>query len=556
MSDHDPSDPRIRASSPSGEIERGRAAYRRRAFGEAFRILSAADRRGPLQAEDLDLLAMSAGLLGRDADLLALLERAHHAHLEAGNGLRAARSAFWLGFRVLNRGEPARASGWFARAQRLIDDSHSDCVERGYLQLPIVRQHMVEGNDAAAAAAAADIAQLGARFGDGDLVAFARNLEGRSLLRQGRVEQGLALLDETMVAVTTGELSPLLTGLVYCMVIDSCRQVYAFGRVREWTGALAAWSEEHEIGAFGSHCLVHRAEILQLSGAWPEAIAEARRASQHVAEGDERISAEGFYQQGEIHRLRGEFAEADEAYKSASRSGWDPQPGLALLRLAQRRTDTAAAQVRRALDGARGRLERTRLLPACVEILLADGQLEQARAACVELEEISMSFPTDVLAAMAAHARGAVELEAGDARRAIGPLRRAVEIWQRVGAPYLAARVRVLVGRACRSLGDEEGAAMELDAARAVFEKLEAAPDAARVAALAGKAAPARPHGLTPRELEVLRLVASGKTNKGIAAQLFVSEKTVDRHVSNILTKLDVASRTAAAAFAFEHQLL
>ena len=555
MSHHDPSDPRARESSPSGELERGRAAYRRRQFGEAFRILSAADRRGPLQAEDLDLLAMSAGLLGRDADLLALLERAHHAHLEAGNGLRAARSAFWLGFRVLNRGEPARASGWFARAQRLIDDSHSDCVERGYLQLPIVRQHMVEGNDTAAAAAAADIARLGARFGDDDLVAFARNLEGRSLLRQGRVEQGLALLDETMVAVTTGELSPLLTGLVYCMVIDSCRQVYAFGRVREWTGALAAWSEEHEIGAFGSHCLVHRAEILQLSGAWPEAIAEARRASEHVVEGDERITADGFYQQGEIHRLRGEVAEAEDAYKSASRSGWDPQPGLALLRLAQGRTDTAAAQVRRGLDGARGRLERTRLLPACVEILLSDGQLEQARAACDELEEISRSFPTDVLAAMAAHARGAVELEAGDPRRAIGPLRQAVEIWQRVGAPYLAARVRVLVGRACRGLGDEEGAGMELEAARAVFEKLEAAPDLAHVAALAAKAAPARPHGLTPRELEVLRLVASGKTNKGIAAELFVSEKTVDRHVSNILTKLDVASRTAAAAFAFEHQL-
>ena len=475
MSHHDPSDPRARESSPSGELERGRAAYLRRAFGEAFRILSAADRRGPLEAEDLDLLAMSAGLLGRDADLLALLERAHHAHLDAGNGLRAARSAFWLGFRLLNRGEPARASGWFARAQRLIDDSGSDCVERGYLQLPIVRQHMVEGNDAAAAAAAADIAQLGARFGDDDLVAFARNLEGRSLLRQGRVEQGLALLDETMVAVTTGELSPLLTGLVYCMVIDSCRQVYAFGRVREWTGALAAWCEEHEIGAFSSHCLVHRAEILQLSGAWPEAIAEARRAV-GAPRGRRRADhRRGVLPAGRDPSPAGRVRRGGGCLQEREPVGLGPaaRPGAAAPGAGAHRT-RPRPQVRRALDGATGPA-RARATAAGLRGDPAGGRATRAGAGRVRRARGDLRGAFRRRSSRPWPRTRAARWSSRPAMRGArsGPCAQAVEIWQRVGAPYLAARVRVLVGRACRALGDEEGAAMELEAARAVFEELE-----------------------------------------------------------------------------------
>ena len=538
-------------------LERGREAYERQAWADARQSLSLADRATPLSGEDLDRLAVSSALSGHEEEFLATLERAHHAHLEADQPVRAIRSAFWLGFRLINRGEVGRATGWFARAGRLLESVEPDCVERGYLLLPTVRQQLAAGDSDAAFSTADTAAAIGDRFGDADLVAFTRNLQGRVRLRQGRLEEGLALLDEAMVAVTAGEISPILTGVIYCSVIDCCRQVYALDRVREWTSALSRWCEEKEVVAFSGHCLVHRAEIMQLNGAWPDALVEARRASKRLAEGtDHAGAAEAFYQQAEVHRLRGEFAEAEEAYRSASRWGWDPQPGLALLRMAQGHADTASTQMRRVMGATTDRLQRTRLLPAFVEILLASGDLDGARGAARELEEIAKTFDSDVVNAMALHARGSVELAGGNAQEALGPLRRSFELWQGAGAPYIAARLRVLVGQACRALGDADGAGLELDGARAVFEELGAAPDLARLDAPVKGAAAPRPHGLTPRELEVLLLVAAGKTNKAIAAELFLSEKTVDRHLSNIFAKLDVASRTAAAAFAYENKLI
>lgn len=539
-------------------LERGRESYGRRAWGDAYESLSLADRAAPLGAEDLELLAISAFLVGRDDDYVRALDRAHHAHLDAGEGVRAARSAFWLGLRLLLRGEMGRATGWLARAQRLLEREEHDCVERGYLLLPVAEQRLAAGDWEAAYATAAGAAEIGDRFREADLIACARHLQGRALMLQGRVEAGLGLLDEAMVAVTAGELSPLMTGLIYCSVIESCQQVYALGRAREWTSALAQWcAEQPEMVAFTGRCLVHRAEIMQLNGAWRDAIEEARRARERFSRGiDQQPTGSAVYQQAEVHRLRGEHAAAEEAYRSASRCGWDPQPGLALLRLAQGRTDAAVAAIRRVVRATTDRLQRTRLLPAYVEIMLAVGDIQEARAACRELEEIAAGFGVGVLGAMAAHARGAVELAEGDAQAALGSLRRAWQVWHQVEAPYVAARVRVLVGLACRALGDDDGARLELDAARAVFERLGAAPDLARIDSLTQDAPSGRPHGLTPRELQVLRLVAAGKTNKAIAVELFLSEKTVDRHVSNIFTKLDVPSRAAATAYAYEHKLI
>ena len=539
------------------ELERGRELYRRRAWADAHRSLSKADEAQPLGGDDLFLLAICAGLLGRDEDFVRLLERTHRAYLDAGEAQRAARAAFWLGMRLGSLGEKARANGWFARSKRLLERDGRDCVERGYLLLPSARERLVAGEPEAAYDLASEAARFGERFGDRDLVAFARNLQGEALLRQGQVDRGLALLDEAMVSVTAGEVSTLITGLIYCSVIQCCQRVYALGRAREWTDALAEWCEAQPGITFTGNCLVHRSEILQLNGAWPEAIKEARRAAERISEkADSRAAAAALYQQAEVHRLRGEFGPAEEAYRAASRRGLEPQPGLALLRMAQGRADAAVSQIRRLLGATADRLQRARLLPACVEILLEAGDVAEARRASRELDQTAESLNAEVLNAMASHARGAVALAEGDAQGALGHLRQSLEGWQRVGAPYIEARLRVLVGLACRALGDEEGARLELDAARGVFDELGAAPDLARLDGLAKRAPSARPHGLTPRELQVLLLVAAGKTNKAIAAELSLSEKTVDRHISNIFTKLDVPTRSAATAFAYEHKLL
>ena len=520
-------DPRRADADASAELQRGREAFEQRNFVQAYEALSAADRMQPLSGEELGRLAQAAGMIGRDEDFVRIFERAHRAHLEAGQVAGAARAAFWLGFRLLGTGEPARGTGWLARAQRLLDDGGHDCAERGYLLLPVVRRHVGERDFQAARAAAKQAGRIGERFGDADLVALARTFEGQVLLREERIPEGLVLLDEAMVAVSSGELSPTVTGLIYCMVIRSCQDVYAFGRAREWTEALKAWCDAQPGSvAFAGHCLVHRSEIHQWNGDWETASEEARVAADMLLGGlNERDAAPAFYQQAELHRLRGELAEAEEAYASASRWGWEPQPGLALLRLAQGRVEAAASAMRRVVHAASGRMQQTRLLPAHVEIMLAAGDLEEARRACAQLQDIAKELEMEVVDAMAAHAVGAVRLSEGDARAALAPLRRSFEIWQKLGAPYLAARVRVLVARACRQLGDDDGCHLEIDGARAVFRELGAATDLAAIEAAAAEPAKARPHGLTARELQVLRLVAGGKTNKAIAAELFLERE-------------------------------
>jgi DNA-binding CsgD family transcriptional regulator len=344
---------------------------------------------------------------------------------------------------------------------------------------------------------------------------------------------------------------------MYCSVIATCQQVYAFDRTREWTIALTQWCEgQPDMVAFAGACQVHRAEIMQLLGTWPEAIEEARRACLRSQGVDRRAAAAALYQQAEVHRLKGEFGAAEEAYRGASRLGLEPQPGLALLRLVQGRSGAAATAIRRVASTTVNRLKRMGLLPAYVEIMLAAGDVQDARNACRELEEIARSFDTEVPDAIAAQARGAVDLAEGSAQAALDSLRLAFEVWQRIQAPYAAARVRVLIGLACRALGDEDGADLEFDAARSICERLGAIPDLARIDSLIKGAPSGHAHGLTPRELQVLRLVAAGKTNAAVAAELFLSARTVERHLSNIFTKLDLSTRTAATAWAYEHDLI
>jgi DNA-binding CsgD family transcriptional regulator len=539
------------------DVERGRRAYGRRAWSAAYESFTSADEADVLAPEDLESLAVAEYMLGRIEEFLATLERAHHAYVAAGESRPAVRAAVHLGVNLAMLGDVGQAGGWFARAQRLVEREEEDCAERGYLLLPPALRHEAAGDYALVAEAAGEAAAIGERFGDRDLFALGAHVHGNALIRLGRFEDAFRLLDEAMLAAIGGELSPIVTGIVYCGAIAGCEEAYELRRAYEWTGALSRWwDEQPELVAFTGRCLAHRAETLQLHGKWHEALGEARRAQERCERTLNRLAAgQAAYQQAEVLRRLGEFAAAEAAFRDANACGREPQPGLALLRLAAGEVRVAGAALRRALAETVPPLRRSRLLPAYAEVMVALGDLEQARSACRELAEIASEFPSAMLGAIAACVQGSVELAAGDADAALATLRRSLQVWQELGAPYEAARARVLVATACRALEDEDTARMELEEARAVFEYLDARPDLRRVAALTG-AEEDDAHGLSGRELEVLRLVAAGKTNREIAATLVLSEHTVARHVQNILAKLRVSSRTAATAFAFEHDLV
>ena len=539
-------------STPEPDLEHARAAYAGRSWLEAYEAFARADEAESLAPDDLELRATAARMLARDEEALGLLERAHHAYLERGVVPRAAYCAGWIGMSLAYRGAVGPAGGWFARAQRLLDDVPEETALHGYLLLPVTFRLEAAGDLEGAVAAAAEAAEIGRRNQDPELMALAIHVQGQLLVSAGRVPEGLALLDEAMVTVTTAELSPFVVGLVYCGVILACQKGFEVGRAREWTLELTRWVEQQQdLVAFTGRCLVHRAEILQLGGAWSEALEEARAAAQRLVETENRAAGLALYRQGELLRLRGEFAAAEEAYRDASRNGWEPQPGLAQLRLAQGKRDAALAAIRRACAEVTEPLKRAALLPAQVEIELAAGEVEEARTACFELRELAEKYESAMLEAIVAHAQGAVALVEGDAPSALVSLRHAQRIWLDLDAPYEVARTRELIAHACSALSDEETTALELDAARELFERLGAAPDLARVSpATRGS------YGLSERELEVLRLIASGKSNREIASTLVISEHTVARHLQNIYAKLRVSSRAAATAFAFEHELV
>jgi ATP/maltotriose-dependent transcriptional regulator MalT len=530
-------------------LEQGRQAYARSAWAEAYEGLADAQ-----NADDLERLAIAAYMLGRDDEFLQHLERAHQRNAASGQTRRAARCAFWIGISLALRGQIGPGSGWLGRAQRLLE-GEGDCVEQGYLLIPVALQHQAEGDLEGGAATAAAAAEIAERFGDKDLFSLAVDTQGEFLVKAGKVREGLGLLDEAMVAVLEGQLSPVVTGIVYCSVILACEDVYELRRAKEWTAALSRWCEgQQDLVAFTGRCLVHRAQLLQLQGAWADALEEATRADRRFEQSmNQMAAARACYLRGEVHRLRGEFAEAEEEYLSSSQLGGEPQPGLALLRLAQGNRDAALGSIQRVVGETTDRLRRAALLPAYAEIMIADGEFENARTACEELEATSVEYESEMLRAMHAATRGAVELAAGEAAAALVSLRRAAQAWRELEAPYEAARARVLVGQACRELGDKEAFALELEAARRTFEELGAAHDVAAADALRGRG---DSYGLSARELEVLRLVAAGKSNREIASELVISEHTVARHVQNIFRKLDVPSRTAAGAFAFEHGLV
>ena len=525
-------------------LERGREAFEQRMWSEAYRALSAADREAPLDPEDLERLGIAARLIGNDAESGDLLTRLHQQLLARDDAPRAARTAVWLAIRLHFEGKTAPSGAWVARARRLLGQCGLDCVEQGYVLLPGSLKAAREGDSQTSCALASEAASIGERFGDPDLMTLAR---------LGQIPRGMGLLDEAMVAVTAGEVSPVIIGDVYCSVIDACHETFDLRRAQEWTGALERWcAEQPDLVPYRGICLIHRSELLQLHGEWPDAADQASQACEQLSRPPAHPSTgAAFCQRAELHRLRGELTEAEECYRQANRWGCDPQPGLALLRLAQGRVETAATAIRRALEETRNPRTRARILAAAVEILLAAGDRPGARSAAEELARIAETVDTLFLRALAAHASGTVLLADGDSTAALGALQEATAAWRQLDAPYQAARARLQLGQAHQALGDEDAAAFDIDAARHAFVELGAALDLKSL-----EPPPRTSSPLTARETEVLRLVATGRTNRAIADALGISEKTVARHLSNIFTKLGLSTRAAATAYAYQHGLI
>ena len=536
------------------DLARAREAFERREWVAAYDALTDVDQ-SALTADDFARLSLTAYLLGRKNDCIQALQRAYQANLDAGETLAAVRCGFWLAMVLITSGETAVGGGWVGRCQRLLEDIPGDVVERGYVLIHVMFRHIFAGEFEPAFKLALEITDYGRRFAEADLIANGLNAQGRMLLYSGRVPEGLALLDEAMIGISTGDVSPIVAGEVYCSMIEACREVSDYGRAAEWTRALTGWIDAQPgLVPFTGQCAVHRGQIMRVQGAFAQAIEEFELATQRYVEADTPAPAGlAMDECGGVRRILGDLDAAEASYERAVGYGYEPQPGLALLWLARGRTTAALGAVRRLLAEPRDPVHRSQLLPGSVEVLLAAGDVEQATVLAGELVGIAEAFGCPALQAMAHYARGSTLLAGGDPGAAVPELRKALQGWQSLGAPYEAARCRVLMGKGLRELGDDDSATSELAAARRTFLELGTKPAEHEVARLI---APANPAGLTDREVEVLRLVATGKTNPEIAATLVLSEKTVARHLSNIFTKLDVTSRTAAAAFAFENRLV
>lgn len=537
-------------------IDQGRSAFREHRWTDAFESFRDADQRGGLPAPDLDRLAIAEILLGNTTAGLDTLTRAHEEYLVVGDVAGAAQCAGWMGMQLMNMGEAARAGGWFARGQRLVDELAEPSAVQGLLLLPMGLGKLYGGDPAGALQVFSQVADFGQKFQDKDLSALALLGTGQATLMLGHPDEGLRMFDEVMVAVTAGELSPIPSGIIYCAVIGNCHLAFDLERALQWTAALDRWCHARpDMIAFSGQCQSHRAELFRLHGAWTEALEAAAAAQGRSFKGDPQALYGGFYQQGEVQRLTGKLEAAEASYRQAARSGYEPQPGLALLMLARGDAKQAQSMIRRAA-GVADVATRRNLLPALVEIELAVPDPEAARRGADELEAFARECPMAMVRAVADQADGAVRLAEGDAAGASRALRHAWNLWLELGVPYEAARCRVLIGRACRALGDEPSALMDFEAAHAELLELGAAPAAAWAASLMREGSDGGAKGpLSPRETEVLRLVASGEGNRAIAAELYLSEKTVARHISNIFLKLGLSSRAAATRYAFEHGL-
>lgn len=473
----------------------GREAVRRHAWREAYELLHAADQAGALEPDDLERLADAAWWNGRANDCVGAWERAYTAHLEAGRAGRAAMAAIQLAREQFGLNAAAVGNAWLNRAQRLLQDQPVG-VEHGYLARVMAGRAMGAEDFDRALELARETLEIGTKFGDRDLMALGLHDQARALIRKGQVDEGMALLDEATVAAVSGELNPHYTAVIYCNQIGVCEEMADYRRAAEWTDVARRWCDRMAIAGFPGMCRVHRADVIRLRGAWKEAEAEARNALGELREFQVGYASEAQYLIAETRLWMGDLTEAKEAFEQAHELGRDPNPGLALLHLAEGKTDAAVAAIRRGLDKERNPLARARLLPAQVTIAQAAGDRSTVEAAARELDETAKTYGTAALKAQASRADGVASLMRGDSEAAVQQFCEALSLWRQIEVPYEEARTRVALASAYRTGGDTDGAVLELRAARASFARLGAALDereAARMLAELGDEAVSHP---------------------------------------------------------------
>jgi DNA-binding CsgD family transcriptional regulator len=532
-----------------------RDALARRDWAAARRDFLAAKAQDALRSDDVYALAEADWWLGLIQEALAAYEESYHRYLRDDRRERAAMSALELAGTLFLRGDQAEGSGWLSRFHRLLNEI-PEGVEHAYAKYIALEAHAAEMPLADVVEQARQIHEAAQRHADPNLAALTLVIEGRAMIKSGWAEDGMALLDEAMLDVMSDQMNPAYAGNIYCNMIAACHELGDLRRMRQWTKSLARWCKQIPPAVlFTGICRVHQAQLLAVSGAWEQAEREASQVCTDLEGIQVESVAEAHYAVGEVRLRQGDLAAAESALEQADRLGRDPQPALALVRLAQGHLERAEAMLDVALAARAGQpLARVPLLAGLVEVTLESGELESARKAADELASSAVTFGTEVLRARRLQATGAVLVAEDRCVEALPVLREACRVWQDLDAPYDAARVRLLLARACSALSDTDGATRALDAAAEVFDRLGARLDARKIASL--RQAPRLPDGLTEREVEVLALVAAGQTNRQIAEALVISHKTVARHLSNIFVKCGLATRAAATAYAFEHDLL
>lgn len=518
---------------------------------EIARTLSERDR-ASLSGADLDLLADALFWLDELEESVAARTAASKRYEADGQVDEAAMAAWRAFYEHWLVGETVVGRSWLERCRALVADPKS--VAAGWLAIADADVAMSEGDLEEAIDRASKSVRIGEKTGDPDLLSMALQALGRAEIIDGRDAAGVGRLDRAMIMVIGNELAPLYTGWVYCNVIATCHSIADLRRANEWSEAALKWCDTLRDGRlYPGLCRVYAAELAALRGDWGDADQQARHACELLLAHDERYAGAAHYTVGELARLRGRFDDAEEYYRRAHRLGYLPQPGLGLVRLARGEAGAAVGSLRSALDPGPGApLPTAQLLAGLIEAAVAAGDADAMSLGLARVDELVSPDPGGAVAAIACSARAWAAASRGEVGRAIEGMRRALDEFHHLQMPYEAARERTRIGVVAERMGDDVTARLEFDAALDAFHRLGAEWDSSLVEERLGAAS----LPLTDREIEVVRLVAGGLTNRQVASELFLSEHTVARHLGNIYTKLDIGSRAAATAWAYDHGLI